>query len=168
MEAPPRAFGCGRPYYDVAGNKVTPLEVGAYLLASICRDAEAQMHGTTVTSCPLGVPARFNARQKFEVKMAATVAGFTTVGLIEEPIAAAVACTNQAQAPDVEYRVVVDMGDGTIDLSLIYFDPNSFVVKATSGSKTVGGWSIIRSLMDAVVAKCGGDKAQLNMDRLEA
>ena len=91
----------------------------------------------------LGVPANANSNQRFLTEEAATAAGFTVIGLMNEPSAAAIefAYRNSAER---KHRVgsgllVYDLGGGTFDVSLVTLGDSEHTVEASDGIPNVGG-----------------------------
>jgi molecular chaperone DnaK (HSP70) len=91
----------------------------------------------------LGVPANANSNQRFLTEEAANAAGFTVLGVMNEPSAAAIefAYRNSAER---KHRaggglLVYDLGGGTFDVSLVTLGENEHTVEASDGIPHVGG-----------------------------
>ena len=91
----------------------------------------------------LGVPANANSNQRFLTEEAATAAGFTVIGVMNEPSAAAIefAYRNSAER---KHRagsglLVYDLGGGTFDVSLVTLGETEHTVEASDGIPNVGG-----------------------------
>jgi molecular chaperone DnaK (HSP70) len=91
----------------------------------------------------LGVPANANSNQRFLTEEAANAAGFTVLGLMNEPSAAAIefAYRNSAER---KHRagsglLVYDLGGGTFDVSLVTLGETEHTVEASDGIPDVGG-----------------------------
>jgi molecular chaperone DnaK len=85
----------------------------------------------------LTVPAYFNDSQKQATRMAAEFAGIKVLRLIHEPTAACLAQSATAQEPG--NVLVIDLGAGTLDLSLIQVDEGIHEVTEIQGDNTLGG-----------------------------
>ena len=69
-------------------------------------------------SVVITIPAMFNDNQKAATKKAATLAGFSQVELLQEPIAAAMAYGIDEQVKDGKI-IIFDFGGGTFDVCLV-------------------------------------------------
>ena len=91
----------------------------------------------------LGVPANANSNQRFLTEEAAQAAGFSVLGVMNEPSAAAIefAYRNSAERKNRAGTglLVYDLGGGTFDVSLVQLGENEHVVEASDGIPNVGG-----------------------------
>lgn len=91
----------------------------------------------------LGVPASANSNQRFLTEEAARDAGFTVLGLVNEPSAAAIEFAHRNSAERKSRAgsglVVYDLGGGTFDVSLVTLGETEHVVEATDGVAGLGG-----------------------------
>ena len=102
----------------------------------------AESHlGYTVNNAVITVPAYFNVSQGQATKDAATISGINALRIINEPIAAAVACGLKKKGIGASERnvLIFDLGGGTCDVSLLTIEDNIFEVKATAGVSHLGG-----------------------------
>ena len=91
----------------------------------------------------LGVPASATSNQRFLTEEAAQAAGFTVLGLINEPSAAAIEFAHR-NSEERKTRagsglLVYDLGGGTFDVSLVTMGETEHVVEATDGIAKLGG-----------------------------
>jgi molecular chaperone DnaK (HSP70) len=85
----------------------------------------------------LGVPANANSNQRFLTVDAFRRAGFSVLGLLNEPSAAAIEYGHRQQAKG---RILVyDLGGGTFDVSMVELGGGSHTVLASEGISTLGG-----------------------------
>jgi molecular chaperone DnaK len=115
----------------------TPEQLTAFLLQKIKHDAEAFL-GELVEKAVITVPAYFGAKQRSATREAAKIAGLEVARLVHEPTAAALACGLNCIEQDLRIAVV-DLGGGTLDVTIMEFGQGVFVVKATSSDTQLGG-----------------------------
>src|SRR5579885_1969284 len=85
----------------------------------------------------LGVPANANSNQRFLTVEAFRRAGFSVVGLLNEPSAASIEFGHRQKTSG---RILVyDLGGGTFDVSLVELDTRTHTVIASEGISTLGG-----------------------------
>ncbi|HEY2134739.1 MAG TPA: molecular chaperone HscC [Xanthobacteraceae bacterium] len=130
-----------------------PEELSALVLRSLKADAEAHL-GEPVDEAVITVPAYFNDLQRKATKAAGALAGLTVNRLLTEPTAAALAYGLQAQDDD-ELLLVVDLGGGTFDVSLLHRFEGVIEVRATAGDSWLGGEDFVDAIAHAFVAQAG-------------
>lgn len=91
----------------------------------------------------LGVPANANSNQRFLTEEAAQAAGFTVLGLLNEPSAAAIEFAHrnstERKSRTGSGLVVYDLGGGTFDVSLLILGETEHTVEASDGIADLGG-----------------------------
>jgi len=129
----------------------SPEQLSAFLLQKIKRDAEAFL-GETVTQAVVTVPAYFDDNQRAATKDAAGISGLEVLRLVNEPTAASLAYG--LDRLDEELRIaVVDLGGGTLDVTILEFGKGVFEVQATSGDTHLGGTDMDAVLIEHLVAR---------------
>jgi len=99
----------------------------------------------------LGVPANANSNQRFLTVEAFRLAGFSVLGLLNEPSAASIEFGHRQK---IEGRVLVyDLGGGTFDVSLVEMNAKSHRVLATEGIPNLGGDDFDRILAEMAVGE---------------
>jgi len=122
-----------------------PERIGAYLLSALKAAAEAHIGGK-VDRVVLAVPVQFDDDQIAATKRAAELAGLTVARVLTEPTAAAMAY-GLHEAPGRQQVLVVDMGGGTLDVSLLECAAGTFSMLAVDGDNRLGGEDVNRALM---------------------
>jgi molecular chaperone HscC len=134
-----------------------PEELSALVLRSLKADAEAFL-GAPVTEAVITVPAYFNDVQRKATKAAGALAGLKVERLLTEPTAAALAYGLSAPEDD-ELILVVDLGGGTFDVSLLHRFEGVVEVRATAGDSWLGGEDFVDAIVAAFMAGPGGAAA---------
>lgn len=140
-------------------------ELSALMLRSLKEDAEAFL-GETVTDAVISVPAYFNDVQRKATKLAGELAGLNVERLINEPTAAAMVYGLHEQNDGVPY-LILDLGGGTFDVSLVEYFDGVLEVHASSGDNHLGGEDFLLALADYYFEKTGIEKASLSATELQ-
>lgn len=140
-----------RVSYRLRGREFTPEQLSAFLLQKIKRDAE-EFLGETVDKAVVTVPAYFDDNQRNATKDACRIAGLHVERLVNEPTAAALAYGLDRSGQELRIAVI-DLGGGTLDVTIMEFGKGVFEVKATSGDTHLGGTDMDRKLMEYLADK---------------
>lgn len=142
----------------VGKREYSPTEISSLVLKKIKGDAEADFNpiGIHIAEATITVPAYFGPLQRAETEQAAIMAGFDKVRLIPEPTAAALAYKLHVEHKD-QYIVVIDLGAGTLDVTvaLLYLDSQDNLQteeKGHGGDTALGGLDIDDAILQSVVA----------------
>jgi len=130
-------------------------ELSALVLRSLKADAEAFLAGT-VDEAIITVPAYFNDTQRKATKAAGELAGLTVKRLLTEPTAAALAYGLETVGQDSTI-LVVDLGGGTFDVSVLQCFEGVMEVRAAAGDSWLGGEDFIDAIVAAFMAGPGRD-----------
>ncbi|KAK9916972.1 hypothetical protein WJX75_009357 [Coccomyxa subellipsoidea] len=120
----------------VEGGVLYPEEVSAYIVAELLSAAEAST-GSSIKKAVISVPAYFGEDQREATIQAGRLAGLETVKLIREPVAAALAYG--ISTADDEVILVLDLGGGTFDVSILEVGGGTIEVLSTGGDANLGG-----------------------------
>ncbi len=133
-----RSFGTDKPLFiDRNSNPWYPETVGALVLKKLKFDAESYT-GEQVESAVITVPAHFNDHQRKSVLNAAHLADIPVLGLVEEPVAAALHYGIVNNSID-NVLVVYDLGGGTFDATVLCLNETGVYVLAKDGITELGG-----------------------------
>ncbi len=150
-----------------------PEELSALVLRSLVADAEAAL-GEKVREAVISVPAYFGDAQRKATRAAGELAGIKVERLVNEPTAAALAYGLQERI-DGSTFIVLDLGGGTFDVSILEIFDGVMQVHASAGDNHLGGEDFLKAMLDACCKDLGieprqlppGELAQL-LARLEA
>lgn len=131
-----RAMGTTQQFH-LGRQKFRAEDLSALVLRSLKADAEAFL-GEKVTEAVVSVPAYFNELQRKATKAAAQIAGLHVERLINEPTAAAVAYGVGQIEHDGTF-LVLDLGGGTFDVSILELFERTLEVHASAGDIRLGG-----------------------------
>jgi len=128
-----------------------PEELSALVLRSLLADAEAAL-GERVSEAVISVPAYFSDAQRKATRAAGELAGIHIERLINEPTAAALAYGLRDR--DGEGRVLVlDLGGGTFDVSILEMFDGVVQVHASAGDNFLGGEDFLELLVKSFCSR---------------
>ncbi len=131
------------------GKEYTPSSISAIILGALAKDTEADT-GRTVSQVVITVPAYFGLLEKDATKKAGEIAGLEVIGIVPEPVAAAMHYGVTGSADGTTF-LVYDLGGGTFDISLIRMTENTIEVLAVGGDHMLGGADWDKKLFDHIV-----------------
>lgn len=116
---------------------MTPEMVGAEVMRHLVSLAKSKLNAV-ITKAVVSVPAKFSEAQRNATQKAAELAGLEVLRVIQEPTAAAMAygLHNRTSTSMV---LVVDLGGGTLDVSLLRVQGGMFLTLSTAGNNRLGG-----------------------------
>ena len=132
-----RYMGSSKRYRLGRRHEFSPEELSALVLGSLKADAEAAF-GARVTDAVITVPAYFNDTQRKATRHAAELAGLNVRRLLNEPTAAAMAYGLHQGDGDRKF-LVLDLGGGTFDVTLLDMFSGIMEVRASAGDNMLGG-----------------------------
>jgi hypothetical chaperone protein len=135
-------------------NRMVRLEdLVSYFLLEMKKRAETEL-GVSVENVVLGRPAKFSADPvkdklaQFRLKKAAELAGFKQISFLPEPLAAALDL--RTRLTEMKTVLVVDLGGGTSDFTVIRIGPKKF---EDSDVLAIGGVSVAGDAVDGEFMK---------------
>ena len=111
--------------------------LSSFILKHLKENAEKQLN-EKINRAIISVPAYFNDKQRRDTKMAAELAGLTVERLINEPTAAALSLGSNILNQNLKF-IVLDLGGGTFDVTLLETFENIMEVLSISGDTMLGG-----------------------------
>src|SRR5579862_1920213 len=136
---------------EVEGTR-TPLAELMHGLTSALHAEVVERFGTKEPlEIMLGVPANANSNQRFLTVDAFRRAGFSVLGLLNEPSAASIEFGHRHKISGCV--LVYDLGGGTFDGSLVELDAKAHTVLATEGISTLGGDDFDRILAEMAMGE---------------
>lgn len=152
----------GAEYPMFNGEKVTPITAAALVLRKVVMDNPNLPLGGNGCDKPRVVvtfPAHFSPGAKARTRQAALAAGLNLIGMIEEPVAAALAYHNGAECKN-RTIFVYDFGGGTFDATIVQFNERgSGKVLVKKGDAWLGGNDVDNSLGFYLWRKYAGQKS---------
>ncbi len=135
---------------DAGGVTVALADLMQGLLSELRRQLGERFGAREPLEIMLGVPANANSNQRFLTVDAFRRAGFSVLGLLNEPSAASIEFGHRQRF--VGRLLVYDLGGGTFDASLVELDERTHTVQATEGISTLGGDDFDRVLAEMTVS----------------
>jgi molecular chaperone HscC len=128
-------------------------ELSALVLRSLVADVEAHT-GETVEEAVISVPAYFGDAQRKATRAAGQLAGIRVDRLVNEPTAAALAYGLESRL-DGTTVIVLDLGGGTFDVSILEAFEGVMRVHASAGDNRLGGDDFTRVLYEQCTRDLG-------------
>jgi molecular chaperone DnaK (HSP70) len=122
---------------SVDGVEIPLTELLGGLTAALHQELAARFGATAPLEAMLGVPANANSNQRFLTVDAFRRAGFSVLGLLNEPSAASIEFGHRQKATGC--ILVYDLGGGTFDVSLVSVEGGTHTVLASEGISNLGG-----------------------------
>lgn len=126
---------------ECGGKRYSAEDLLAVMLHFLREDAEAYL-GDFVMSSVIAVPACFSLAQRQAVASAAETAGLREVRILNEPTAAALSYGKNGRF------LVLDFGAGTVDISVVEGEEDTWQVLESVGSSEIGGYDFDVSLAE--------------------
>jgi molecular chaperone DnaK (HSP70) len=140
-----------------------PEELIAEFLRRFKSEAETMVN-QKLDDAVITVPAVYQAYKRELMEKAAKKAGFTTVKLLAEPVAAALYYAHQSDRSleDGDITLVYDLGGGTFDAALIQKRGATYeLIALPVGDENCGGYDFDRQIYQDLNAKCSAPLREL-------
>lgn len=149
----------------LAKKAYSAFELSAFVLKSLKEDAETYL-GESISEAVISVPAYFNNVQRKATMLAGELAGLKVERLVNEPTAAAIAY-GLHEKPEHTQFMVVDLGGGTFDVSIMEYFDGVLEVHASAGDNFLGGEDFRELLVNKFLASLGTSKTKLTAKELQ-
>ena len=154
-----------RKQIKLGKREYTAVELSSFVLSRLKEDAESHL-GETITQAVISVPAYFNDTQRKATKQAGEMAGLNVERLVNEPTAAAIAY-GLHDKPEHSQFMVLDLGGGTFDVSIMEYFSGVLEVHASSGDNFLGGEDFLDLLVDLYLKKTSLHREKLSRQELQ-
>lgn len=146
-----RKMGTDEKFYIVDQDEnVTPIELSAMVLKELKKFALSD----PPEACVITVPAAFDSIQCNATIKAGNEAGFETVFLLQEPVAACLSFFNSnkdASISKIGNWMVYDLGGGTFDVALVNASEQDIKVIDHEGNNFLGGLDIDQAIVKEII-----------------
>ena len=149
-----RLMGTGQKL-TLGGVHYRPEDLSALVLRALKADAE-QATGETVHEVIISVPAYFNDQQRKATRLAGELAGLKVLRLVNEPTAAALFHGIHERDADATF-LVIDLGGGTFDVSILERFSGVMEVRATGGDSFLGGDDFTEAMVQLLLRRTAAD-----------
>ncbi|MGV7108047.1 Hsp70 family protein [Flavobacterium sp. U410] len=144
-----RKMGTSQTYFIPSLEKeTTPIELSSTILKELLGFTSEEVQSTVIT-----IPASFDTIQSNATKKAGYAAGLKEVVLLQEPIAACLAYSNE-QSLKIENDLkwlVYDYGGGTFDVTLVAINNRELNVIDHQGNNFLGGLDFDNAIIEHLI-----------------
>ena len=144
----------------LGGRKFSAPELSAVVLRSLKEDAENFLN-ESLHEAVVSVPAYFSDAQRKATIQAAGMVGLKVERLINEPTAAAMAY-GLHERPEHAQFMVIDLGGGTFDISIMEYFDGVLEVHASAGDNFLGGEDFLDLLVQEYLGRLKTRKQSLS------
>jgi molecular chaperone DnaK (HSP70) len=129
------------------------------ILRSIAKAAEEDT-GRKVEQAVITVPAYFGMLEKSATAQAGELAGINVIGIVPEPVAAALSYGLGSES-ETKTILVYDLGGGTFDVTVIRMGSDEIRVLTVDGDHKLGGadwdFDLVEHIVEEVTSQLGAD-----------
>ena len=136
--------------------------LSSFVLKHLKESAEKQLN-EKIDRAIISVPAYFNDKQRKDTKIAAELAGLTVERLINEPTAAALSLGSHILDKNLKF-IVLDLGGGTFDVTLLETFEDIMEVISISGDTMLGGEDFTTKICEIFLKNIGLSISDLSRD----
>jgi molecular chaperone DnaK len=136
----------GDPNYckKIDGKEWTPVELSSLILRKLRQDCSKDQG--EIRDAVISVPAHFDEIRRKATMDAGTLAGLNVIGIVNEPVAAAL---YYATTRKVSGRVLVyDLGGGTFEVTILNIDGHEMGIVCSQGDHALGGVDLDKKILE--------------------
>jgi len=138
---------------NFSGKDWSAVELSALILKKLKQDCSAECG--PIDEAVISVPAHFDERRRKATMDAGTLAGFNVIGIVNEPVAAAL---YYATTRPVSGKVLVyDLGGGTFDVTIMDVKGRRMKIMCSQGEHALGGIDFDRKILSILEQKYRGN-----------
>lgn len=146
-----RLMGTNSPItFAASGVSMSPEECSTEIIRTLLAQAKTEGGAADFKGAVITIPAAFNQMQSEATLRAAAAAGLEKVGLLQEPIAAAMAAISHSKNKNGQF-LVYDLGGGTFDVALVQSLNGSVTIVAHEGINMLGGTDFDKAIVNSIV-----------------
>ncbi len=129
---------------NIDGKDWTPVELSSLILKKLKQ--ECQTENGPINDVVISVPAHFDEVRRKATMDAGTMAGLNVIGIVNEPVAAALCYANTCQ---ISGKVLVyDLGGGTFDLTIMNVKGQQMDIICSQGEHALGGIDFDKKIVE--------------------
>lgn len=132
------------------GKSYQPETISSLILTDLV-EAARDATGIDTNKVVITVPAYFGLTEKEATRQAGRIAGLDVVGIVTEPVAAALSAG--VKGAETKCLFIYDLGGGTFDCTVMEVGPDKIEVIVIDGNRRLGGADWDGRLFDFVVEK---------------
>lgn len=122
----------------------TPVELSALILKKLKQDCSA--NNNEIHDAVISVPAHFDEVRRKATMDAGTMAGLNVIGIVNEPVAAALYYATTREVPGKV--LVYDLGGGTFDVTILDVKGHQMDIVCSQGDHALGGIDFDRKVLE--------------------
>jgi molecular chaperone DnaK len=134
---------------------MTPEQASAEILKTLLSQVRIAVGDVPIEGAIITIPAAFNQLQSEATMRAGRDAGVQNIGLLQEPIAAAMASIAGRSRKNMALKdgqfIVYDLGGGTFDVAIVQSVGGTVNIIGHSGVNMLGGTDFDRAIVNAIV-----------------
>jgi len=129
---------------NIDGKDWTPVELSSLILKKLKQECSAERG--QIRDAVISVPAHFDEVRRKATMDAGTMAGLNVIGIVNEPVAAALYYATTRQV--VGKVLVYDLGGGTFDVTIIDVKGHQMEIVCSQGDHALGGIDFDQKILE--------------------